>query len=344
MIKELVQKYDPENQFEVLRNYYKQIEYSWNNKIDLSSIKKHKIKNIVISGLGGSAIAGDLIQNYLNEELNIPLFINRNYYTPSFINFETLFIASSYSGNTEETIESLNKAKEHNCIIICITTGGEIEKIAIENNYPIIKLQNGYQPRFSIGLSFFTLLKIFQELNFIQTQGEIVSYTINLWKRLGEEYSAESNITFCSAEKLLGFVPIIYSVENATNSLGNRLKSQLAENAKMPSFANIFPEFNHNEIVAWESYSENQFRAKVIIILDESYHPQVKRRINIVSEIIKKAGAEIIYLESSELTYKKRLLDLVYKIDWITYYSAILRKKDPSEIDNIHFLKKHLSK
>ncbi len=343
-INDYVKKYDPENQFDVLKNYYKQVEYAWNNKFDLSTLKGSEFSDIVLSGLGGSAIAGDLAANVLGYDLKLPYIVNRNYSAPNFLSESTLFIASSYSGNTEETIESLKHAIEKKCKVVCITTGGKILEIAKENKFPVVILQKGFQPRFSIGLSFFSLLKIFQELDLISGHDKLVQNIIQLWKENAEKYSQEENHLYKIAQNLIGFTPIIYSADGYTNSLGMRLKGQFNENAKLHAFVNVFPEFNHNEIVGWETYSEEKLRAKVIYISDKSYHPQIIKRQNIVSGILKKCGVEIITLESNQEEFKVRLLDIVYTIDWLTYYVAILRKKDPSEIDNIHFLKKELEK
>ena len=109
-LQEMISKYDIHNQFKVLTDSYEQVEYAWNNKFSVSSIKTSKIKNIILTGLGGSAIGGDLLQNYLRTELKYPYTVNRNYELPPYANENTLVIASSYSGNTEETISALNQA------------------------------------------------------------------------------------------------------------------------------------------------------------------------------------------------------------------------------------------
>ena len=138
-INDYVKKYDPQNQFDVLINSYQQIEFAWSNDIKITGINAPDISNIIISGLGGSAISADLIKNYLSEELNIPLFVNRNYSLPKFAGKNTLFIASSYSGNTEETIAALKQAIKIGCKIISITTGGELETISSKEKIPMCK-------------------------------------------------------------------------------------------------------------------------------------------------------------------------------------------------------------
>ncbi len=343
-IKDLVSKYDPERQFDVLINSYEQIEYVKNNQYSLSSIDASKIKNIIVTGLGGSAIGGDVISNLFKEELNIPYFVNRNYNLPQFVNENTLVVLSSYSGNTEETISAAKDALERNAQIIAVTTGGKILEFANKNNIPCVVLKKGYQPRYSLYLNMFSVAKAFEVIGLISLTTEQLDSYSNLLKRKGEEYSSEDNLAFKIAESLVGFIPVIYSCDSFTNAVGLRLKGQFNENSKVHAFHNVFPELNHNEIIGWETQNENQLRTKAIMIKDDSYHPQVKKRYEITSQLIEKSSAEIIALKSSLNDYKLRLIDLIYLGDWISYYLAILRGKDPSEIDYIHHLKKELAK
>lgn len=342
-ITELVKKYDPENQFEVLKNSYQQIEYAKNNKYDLEKIDTSKIKNIIVTGLGGSAISGDLMLNFLQNEIALPLQVNRNYSLPNYADSSTLLLASSYSGNTEETISVLNEALKRKCQIICLTTGGTIKEIADREKLPTVIFQKGFQPRYSLGLSFFSLLKVLQTLRLVTTSQEIFDKTILLWKKRGEEFSSENNYPFQVAEKLVGFLPVIYSTADLTSSVGNRFKCQINENSKMHAFHNAFPELNHNEIIGWETYDERVAKLKAIFIEETTTHPQIKKRFAITSELLTKAGVEIISLSSAEASFQERLLDLVYLCDWISYYLAIQRGKDPSEIDYIYLLKKRLA-
>lgn len=127
---ELIKKYDSQNQLEVLQNTFKQITFAWENKTDLSSIKSKKFSSIVFCGLGGSAISGDLLNDYLSDELSCPFIVVRGYNLPSFVNAETLVIISSYSGNTEETISCFGQAITKKCNIVVITSGGKVGEIA----------------------------------------------------------------------------------------------------------------------------------------------------------------------------------------------------------------------
>ncbi len=336
-------KYDSQNQFNVLVETYTQADSAWVNEFDIEKLKDKQFRNIIVSGLGGSAISGDLMANFLKDELTLPFFVNRNYMLPQFADENTLLIISSYSGNTEETISVLEEGQKRNCKIVCVTTGGKVGETAEKRGIPAVSMKPGFQPRYALGSSFFSLLKLLVKLEIIPAQDEVVKKIINLWQKKGEEYSAENNIAYNCAEQLIGFIPVIYSAADITSAAGYRFKCQLNENSKLHAFNHVIPELNHNEIIGWESFNPNQFNAKLINILDAAYHPQVKKRFEITTELAVKRGLEFMNIESEEDDFKVRLMDLIYLFDWITYYAAVLRGFNPSEIDNIHTLKERLS-
>ncbi len=343
-IKDMIKKYDPQNQFDVLINSYKQIDYTLKNKYNIDSVDTTKIKNIVLTGLGGSAISGDVFMNYAREELSIPFNVNRNYNLPNYVDENTLIIASSYSGNTEETLSAAKEAVDRECQIICITTGGKLLELAAEYNLPVALLEKGYQPRYAFWINIFTLINVMQKLNFISEQSGYIQNVMSLIKHKGQVYSMENNPALSFAEKLIGFIPVIYSADSYTSGLGNRFKEQINENSKLHAFHNVFPEMNHNEIIGWETFNESQFNAKVIMLNDKEYHSRIQRRFEIVKKILNGSGVEILKVQSSGNHFKVRLFDMIYFTDWISYYLAIIRGKDPSSIKNINYLKEELAK
>lgn len=338
-----IKNYDSRNQHRVLINSYKQIEFAWDDQIVAAPELSENIDNIIVAGMGGSAISAGLLNCFLMNELKVPLIVASDYSLPAFANEKTLVVISSYSGNTEETVSCFKDAMDRKCKIVALSTGGWTYDFASDNDLYWLKLQDGFQPRFALGVSFFSLLKILQTLRFIPDQNNYVNEIKNLWKNKGIEYSAEGNIALKYAEALIGFIPIVYT-SAGFESVGYRLKCQFNENSKLHAFNNIYPELNHNEIVGWESFSDKQFNAKVISIVDADYHPQILKRIGITNEFISQKGVEIITLKSNEENIKVRIMDLIYLGDWITYYLSILRAYDPSEIDYILEMKKRLSK
>jgi len=341
-LENLLKSYDSENQFKVLKESYKQIEAAWSRKFNLNTINCEKTIGILICGLGGSAISGDLLEYFLSDELKVPIIVNRGYDIPSFVNNSWLIIISSYSGDTEETISCFTQAVTLKSTILAISSGGKVEEIANKNLIPHIKINSGFQPRYALGLSFFTLLRTFQELNLIEKQDENVRAISDLWKRRAEEYSEPKNSALEVAKKLIGFIPVIYSSE-FLSSAGYRFKCQLNENSKVHAFHHIIPEMNHNEIIGWETQNEKQFNAKIIFLFDNDYHPQIKKRYFVFSELAASKGVEVINLTSSEKKSGVRIMDLIFLCDWISFYLAVLRGFDPSEIDFIHEMKKRLA-
>lgn len=340
-IQDFIKKYDTQNQFKVLKETYKQASDAWNNKIDLSQLKKEKYSSIVFCGLGGSAISGDLLCNYLSGELKVPFNVVRGYNLPSFADENTLVIISSYSGNTEESISCFEQALNKSSKIVVITSGGRLGDITASNKISIVKIQGGFQPRYALGLSFFSLLKIIQELG-ITSEENNVKKIIDLWQKRGEEYSSDNNQAVQIANELIGFIPVIYSSEFLA-STGYRLKCQLNENSKLHAFYNSLPEMNHNEIIGWESYKEKQFHTKVICLTDKEYHRQNKKRFDILREILAEQKIEVLTLSSNEENKKVRIMDLIFLADWISFYVSVLRGFDPSEIDFIHRMKQRLT-
>ncbi len=340
-IKDFIRKYDTQNQFKVLRETYKQASDAWSNKIDLSRLKKEKFSSIVFCGLGGSAISGDLLNDYLSGELKSSFNVVRGYNLPSFADENTLVIISSYSGNTEETISCFEQALKKSSKIVVITSGGKIGDIAAVNKIPVVNIQGGFQPRYALGLSFFSLLKIMQELG-IANEESNVKKIIELWQKRGEEFSLDNNQAVQIAEEIIGFIPVIYSSE-FLSSTGYRLKCQLNENSKLHAFHNSLPEMNHNEIIGWESFKEKQFNTKVIYLTDREYHPQIKKRFDALKEMIAEQKIEVLILSSNEENKKVRIMDLIFLSDWISFYASVLRGFDPSEIDFIHRMKQQLT-
>ncbi len=341
-MKNMIKEYDISNQINVLTNSFKQIEYADTNTYNLDSKNYEYIDKIIICGMGGSAIGGDLFSNMFQNEIPIPIFVNRYYHLPNFVSENSLVIISSYSGNTEETTTAFNEAIEKKCKVIAFSTGGRVEEICTNFGFPHIKLLKGFHPRFALYLILFTLIKIFSKINLIKDQAELLNNSIALIQSKGEEYVKDNSLPEIIAKDIVGFIPIIYATSDFNNSVGSRLKGQFNENSKLHAFVNFFPEMNHNEIIGWETYSENLAKFKIIFLTDKNMNSRVKKRFEIFEELVNK-NVEVIKLESNEKDFKLRLLDLIYLGDWLTYYLAIYRKQDPAEIDNINYLKNALS-
>lgn len=333
---------DKQNLYTVLKNSWQQAENAW-KEIDLSGIDKDKIDNIIVTGLGGSAISGDVLKNFLGSELKKPFAVNRTYHLPPYAGKNTLIITSSYSGNTEETISAFKSAIERGCSIIALTTGGEIEKLAHKNKIPVVKLQEGFPPRYALYSSFFTFLRVMQELKFIDSQDAAALKIIQSLKKLGDEWSSENGEAFKFAVSLKGYCPVIYSVTDLNDSAGKRFKGQLNENSKVHAWTAEYPEMNHNEIVGWETVNESGFKYKAVTIWDDEIFHRIKKRIEIINKLLDKEKIDILRIQGKGETFKERLVEILYFCDWVSYYLALLNEEDPAEIDFIHHLKNRMA-
>lgn len=336
------QQNDSGEMYDVLVSFPEQIKTAWNNNFQVDKSDYKNIKNIVLSGLGGSAISGDVAQTFLYKKLQLPFQVNRNYDLPNFANESTLVLACSYSGNTEETISAYKGALGRKCNIVSIGSGGEIEKLANANGNLHIKVPLGFQPRCALGLMFFNLLKFLNEAGFISIADSMIDTIYTMIKTKSDIYSKEHSQPYEDAVKLIGYFPVIHS-SDLLQSINVRFRCQLAENSKVLAYSGIIPELNHNEIIGWERFESKNFNAALIQIIDEDDHQRNKLRFAITEKILKEMGIEIIKISSSEKSFEERIIDLIYYTDWVSFYLAVLRKVDPTPIKNINTLKNSLA-
>lgn len=305
-----------------------------------------EISSIVLAGLGGSAIGGDLVRSYLADTLSIPMSINRTYRLAGSVGKNTLVIASSYSGDTEESLSMFADAHAKGAKIICITTGGKIASLAKEHNLPLIILPKGFQPRAGLAYSFVPILLLLEKLGF--TSGEMANIedaatTLDQLSERYHDYSSAGNTALSLAGKLLSKIPVVYSSNDVVDTVNLRWRGQIQENAKHVAFGNILPEMNHNEINGWD-HPHGTLDSFAVIFLrsipDE--HARVAKRFDILKDVLHQRSIHIEECSSEGATRLARMFSLVSLGDWISYYMALLSGVDPSPVPVISFLKKKL--
>jgi glucose/mannose-6-phosphate isomerase len=316
-------------------NIFEAIEIS--KKVELQK-PKNEILNILICGMGGSGIGGKLVSQWVQNEIKIPVSLCQDYSIPAFVNKNTLVICSSYSGNTEETLAAFHAAKAKNAHIVCITSGGEIQKLCIENNFDVIIVPGGNQPRAAIGYSLVQLLFIMTQLNLISDKSlkDIVTGSNTIIKNLQRNKEEGKKI----AEFLFGKVGVIYT-ESAYESMGVRARQQLNENSKYLAWSLAIPEMNHNELVGWGGGSDN-FAA--IFFKTNDMNPRNAKRMELTKEILAKKTKSIYELEANGSSIIERALHLNSVMDWASYYLVELNKVDAYDIIVIDYLKDSLAK
>lgn len=305
------------------------------------------ITSIVLSGMGGSAIGGDLVRSYLSEELKVPFAVSRFYTLPSYVGSKTLVIISSYSGNTEETLSSYRDAIRRKAKVLCITTGGEVERLARKHNHACIKVPPGLQPRAALGYSLFPLLIALARLGFISSQQRDIKETIIGLKFRSQIYRnplSPGNLPLKVARHLHGRLPIFYSAADHLDAVNVRWRGQVSENAKQLAYGNVLPEMNHNEIVGWKVDPELMKKMTVVFLRDRGTHPRVRLREEITMRIVKSYASDVLEVRSEGRSLLARIISLVYLGDWVSYYLAILNKQNPTPVSVIEYLKNELAK
>jgi glucose/mannose-6-phosphate isomerase len=304
------------------------------------------IKNVVVTGLGGSAIGGDLLRSYLAEELKIPFAVNRHYFLTEYVDKHSLVIVSSYSGNTEETIASHKDATKRGAKVLCISTNGETERLAKKYRQPLITIPKGFPPRAALGYSFFPILIALAKMKLIKSKDRDIEETIALLEKKSEMYSSLSrtNPSLVLAYELFEKLPIIYSAAERFDIVNLRWRGQIAENGKMLAFGHVVPEMNHNELVGWKVLKKQMKQMAVVFLRDREDYPRVKIRMDIMKEILQKYASKVIEVESEGRSLLARMFSLIYLGDWVSFYLAILNHEDPTPVKVIDYLKNELGK
>ena len=304
--------------------------------------------NIVLIGMGGSAIAGDLARSLLAGQLLIPFQVCRNYAVPEFVDDESLVIASSYSGNTEETIAATEDALRRKAMLAAITTGGMLKDICELNHIAMCQIPTGLQPRAALGYSFVPLMIFLEKIGLAPGFSTDLATTIEGMQKYREVYiednPTENNTAKNLARRLQGKLCIVYSGPTLTDAVGVRFKGQICENSKQLAFVNQFAEFNHNELVGWhEQVQPLAEHLHVIVLRDAEDLPQIRTRMNIVRDQIRALGVEVSELHSKGKSRLERMFSLIQLADFTSYYLAILNGIDPTPVHVIEDLKQKLA-
>ena len=336
----IIKKIDTQDMHGQISSLYFQIEDSVSiaeNYFKKDMRYKDKIKNynnILIIGMGGSAIGADFAAKILASKASVPIHILRNYNIPNWVDENTFVIVSSYSGNTEETLSAYLECLKIKCDSIAVSTGGELSTLAKDNDVGLIVIPKGYQPRAAIGYSLSVMLLIFKELG-------LVNDISNQLNNISKKKLGDSRLDFAIkvAKKMHNKFPVIYSGDGIMEILSVRLKGQLAENSKILSYNSVFPEHNHNEIEGWNNLKSLMKNFIVIWVKSIDDSLEIKNRMKIVSNMVTNYTDNQINLDMLGDSKIEQVYTLINTIDWISYYLALIYKVDPSPVHNISKLK-----
>jgi len=290
-----------------------------------------KVDRIVIAGMGGSAVGGDILKAYMHES-KIPVFVVKDYSIPNFVDENTLFFAVSYSGNTEETLSAYEEATRKKAKIVAVTSGGQLADKAKK----VLKIPGGLQPRAALGYLFFPVLGVLANSGIVDVNGREIEEMFAILSKTGDFKAVGERI----AKKIGLRTPLIYASE-LLSPVAYRWKTQFNENSKVAAFHHSFPEMNHNEIAGYQNVNRNDFIA--VLIRDANDNARIKLRMDITKEIISsRVDIEEIFTRGEGLL--SRMFSGIYYGDFASYYLALVNRVDPAPVSVIENLKKKLAK
>jgi glucose/mannose-6-phosphate isomerase len=305
-----------------------------------------RFRQLLLGGMGGSAIAGDVAFGVAEDDFDLPFRVVRDYRWPGELGARTLCLLSSYSGNTEETLSLYQEAGVRGAERLALSSGGELTSRAIRDGVPYVPLPPGLPPRAALGYSLVSVLALFRSLGWQGAGDSTLDEAQELLtagnRQLAPEIEEPKNPAKQIAQALFGSVVVIYTPARHLAGVGLRWKGQINENAKQLAFHADLPELNHNEIVGWERLRDLHPRFRVVFPRDLDEHPRVARRIELTRGIMSDEGVESLEVHSRGESRLARVLSLIQLGDWVSVYLAVLGGVDPTYLAKVDQLKKTL--
>jgi glucose/mannose-6-phosphate isomerase len=299
-----------------------------------------RFDSVAVAGMGGSGIGARIVQGLLLDECQVPVHVCNDYDVPAAVSAKSLFVAVSYSGNTEETLSAYAQARKRGCRIVAVTSGGELGRSAGEAGYSVIAVPAGMPPRAALGHLFSTLLVCLERLNVCESHQRGLEEAVRLMRRRRKSWLGRARTI---AKHIDGRLPMVYSTSRMLDAVADRWRCQLNENAGVLCHTNSFPEHNHNEIVGMGHPRHPGRNAVVIALLDRETHPRTRYRLESVLDIAEEAYYLAIRLESEGRSRLARVFSLVMLGDLVSVELARLAGKDAMEINRIDELKRRMA-
>jgi len=291
------------------------------------------LNNIIIDGMGGSGIAGDIFKNLYNG--SIPVYVNKNDQLPTIAGDHTLLISISYSGNTEETLLTLREAIKKNIVALAIASGGKMVDICDKNEIPLCKIPGGIEPRSAIGYLAFTLLGIMENSNILSGVNKSARHLI---KMIEDPDMCFQEAAEQLAKNIKGKIPIIFSPYNYS-SLSYRWKTQINENAKQSAYANVYPEIFHNELESFELKNESAY---IIFLKDPEAKNQYSKQLDFFKNILSKKDIPFSEIEMIGDSNIEKMFTTIHLGDWVSYYLGVENEADVKQVNLIEKMKNEI--
>jgi glucose/mannose-6-phosphate isomerase len=340
-------QFDKSGMLDHLHGFPEQCQKAW-DKVQRFELPREytRVSNVVIAGMGGSAIGGDIVRGLASAESKLPVSVHRDYGLPVFVDANTLVIASSYSGNTEETLSAFTKALGNPSRKLVITSGGKLKDLAEDKGIPVFVIDYQAPPRAAFPHSFIPLLGIFQKLGLLADKSVDLKEAVDILKELSRDFietrPLASNPAKQLATKLHGHVGVIYGAD-ILSEVARRWKGEFNENSKAWAFFECLPELNHNAVVGYEFPPEAKETMFVLMLRSSLAHPRILLRYEVTAELLAKAGIAFQLIEATGKSVLAQVLSLILLGDYASFYLAMLNEVDPTSTDAIDFVKRHLA-
>lgn len=309
------------------------------------NINFSKPEKIIIAGMGGSAIGGDLVKDWVRNQLKVPIEVNREYYLPQYADQKTLVLVISYSGDTEESLSAFLDALKRGCMIYCISSGGALLKYAKKYNVPYLVVPGGMPPRAALPYLLVPMLVFLEKSGLVLGVKEGLEETLKILDKICKENGPDNllceNFAKNLAHNIGDSTPTVYGFDYF-RSVALRFKQQFNENSKSPAKSEVFPEIDHNEIVGWETRGELTRWFSLIFIRDRNEANEIRSRIENTKNIVEQAGLMTFEIEAEGQSRLAKMISTVVIGDFVSVYLAILREVDPTPVRNIDYLKETL--
>ncbi|MCL5024969.1 MAG: bifunctional phosphoglucose/phosphomannose isomerase [Chloroflexi bacterium] len=342
-----MRKLDPEGMLDRIAEMSAQCRAAWQRLSTFRLPDAHRAaRSVVMAGLGGSAIGADLARALVVDEARIPIFVHRDYGLPAFAGPDTLVIACSYSGGTEETLSAFEEGQRRGCPLLALTPGGELGARARSIGAPVLDYQYRSQPRAAMGYSLVLLLGVLAQMGQGRLDGADVEAACRVLDAMQDEVGpavpAGRNPAKQLALTLDGKLPVVYGT-GILSDVARRYKTQFNENSKAWSFFEVLPELNHNSVVGYQ-LPEAFTREFVVVFLTSSFNnARNLQRMAIVRDLLSQRGIGYHTVEAGGDSPLAHVLSTVHFGDYSSYYMAILNGVDPTPVDVITYLKNRLA-
>ncbi len=301
-----------------------------------------KPDNIIVAGMGGSGIGGDLLKDWARSKTTVPIEVNREYQLPAYAGKRTLVLVTSYSGDTEESLGAFLDALKRKCMIFCVSSGGALLENAERLKVPYLRVPGGMPPRAALPYLFVPSLMYMKKTGLVSGAPGELSEALQLLEKISRDNSpekpAKDNFSKTLALNIGQTVPVVYGF-GFYRSVAQRFKQQFNENSKVPAKWEVFSELNHNEIVGWEQAGELGKCFSAIFIRDKAEPAEIHGRIEITKELVSKAGLGLFEVTAQGKTPLAKMLSTICVGDFTSIYLALLHSVDPTPVKTINYLK-----